>query len=139
MQLVSSIFKEVNRMFSLIGGLPQFNVIPLQFGLLMATIDVTMLSIVKKVSLDSRILRWMILPTLIYAFQPWIFLQSLEYETLIIMNLLWDVISDVLVTLVGLIFFKESIGPYKLIGVLLSFISITLMSLEDGSWKFSLY
>ena len=105
----------------------------------MALVDVFMLSIVKSVSLNSRLLKWMIVPTLVYAVQPWIFLQSLEYETLIIMNLLWDLISNVLVTLAGLILFKESIGPYKLIGVILSFISITLLSLDDGDWKFSLY
>lgn len=105
----------------------------------MALIDVFMLSIVKSVSLDSRIVKWMVIPTVMYALQPWIFLQSLQFESLIIMNLMWDVISDVLVTLTGLILFKESIGPYKLVGVLLSFISITLMSLDDGGWKFSLY
>ena len=105
----------------------------------MALVDVFMLSIVKSVSLNSRLLKWMIVPTIVYAVQPWIFLQSLEYETLIIMNLLWDLISNVLVTLAGLILFKESIGPYKLIGVCLSLISITLMSLDDGDWKFSLY
>ena len=121
------------------GGLPLFNTIPLKFGVTMALIDVFMLSIVKTVSLNAKFLKWMIVPTIVYAIQPWIFLQSLEFESLIIMNLLWDVISDVLVTLTGLIFFKESIGPYKLIGVILSFISITLMSLDDGDWKFSLY
>lgn len=121
------------------GGAPHLNTIPLKFGLVMATVDVFMLSIIKKVNLNSKLIKWMIFPTIIYAIQPWIFLKSLEYESLIIMNLLWDLISDVLVTLTGLIIFKESIGPYKLIGVVLSFISITLMSLEDGPWKFSLY
>jgi multidrug transporter EmrE-like cation transporter len=121
------------------GGLPQLNTVPFKFGLIMALVDVFMLSIVKTVSLNSRLLKWMIVPTVVYAIQPWIFLQSLEYETLIIMNLLWDLISNVLVTLAGLILFQETIGPYKLIGVILSFISITLMSLDDGDWKFSLY
>ena len=121
------------------GGAPLFKTTPLKYGLTMALIDVFMLSIVKSVSLDSRIVKWMVIPTVMYALQPWIFLQSLQFESLIIMNLMWDVISDVLVTLTGLILFKESIGPYKLVGVLLSFISITLMSLDDGGWKFSLY
>ena len=121
------------------GGAPHFKTTPLKYGLTMALIDVFMLSIVKSVSLDSRIVKWMVIPTVMYALQPWIFLQSLQFESLIIMNLMWDVISDVLVTLTGLILFKESIGPYKLVGVLLSFISITLMSLDDGGWKFSLY
>lgn len=121
------------------GGAPQLNTTPLKFGFMMAFVDVFMLSIIKKVNLNAKLIKWMILPTIIYAVQPWIFLQSLEYESMIIMNLLWDLISDVLVTLTGLIIFKETIGPYKLIGVVLSFISITLMSLEDGPWKFSLY
>jgi multidrug transporter EmrE-like cation transporter len=132
-----SIFKEINRISSI--STAQFQTTPLKYGLTMALIDVSMLSIVKQVSLDSKIIKWMVIPTVIYALQPWIFLQSLQFESLIIMNLMWDVISDVLVTLVGLIFFKETIGAYKLVGVLLSFISITLMSLEDGPWKFSLY
>lgn len=121
------------------GGAPHFNTIPLKFGFMMAAIDVFMLSLVKNVSMDLKLIKWMLIPTVVYAFQPWIFLQSLKFESLIIMNLMWDVISDVLVTLTGLIFFKEKIGPFKLIGVCLSFISITLMSLDDGDWKFSLY
>lgn len=105
----------------------------------MASIDAIMLFVVKNVSLESKLLRWMILPTVFYAMQPWIFLQSLRYESLIVMNLMWDVISSILITLTGLIYFKESIGIYKVGGLLLSFVAIILMSLEDGSWKFSLY
>ena len=104
----------------------------------MAGIDVFMLSLVKLINKDSRLLRWMIAPTLVYAIQPWIFLQSLSFESLTVMNLMWDVISDVLVTLVGLLYFKETIGIYKVIGVVLSFVSITLLSLEDGPWRLSL-
>jgi multidrug transporter EmrE-like cation transporter len=127
-------------MLSLIGGgAPQFKTTPLKYGFLMAMVDVFMLSLVKTVSMDSKLIRWMLIPTVMYAIQPWIFLQSLQFESLIIMNLMWDVISDVLVTLTGLIYFKEKIGPFKLLGVMLSFISITLMSLDDGDWKFSLY
>jgi len=118
------------------GGLPSFNFVPLRFGLVMAFIDVLMISFTKFVSKDTRLIRWMIVPTLIYAVQPWIFLTALSYETLVVMNLLWDVLSDVLVTFVGMWFFKEKIGIYKLMGVFLSFISITLLSLEDGPMKF---
>jgi multidrug transporter EmrE-like cation transporter len=118
------------------GGLPTFNSVPFKFGLAMASVDVFMLSLVKFINKDSRLLRWMIVPTILYAIQPWIFLQSLSFESLTVMNLMWDVISDVLVTAVGLLFFKEKIGIYKIIGVCLSFVSITLLSLEDGPWKF---
>lgn len=118
------------------GGFPTFQSVPFKFGLTMATIDVLMLSIIKLISKDNRLLRWMVVPTLIYAVQPWIFLQSLNFETLTVMNLMWDVLSDVMVTTVGLVFFKEKIGIYKVFGVLLSLVSITLLSMGDGPWKF---
>ena len=114
----------------------RFEWIPIGFGALMAGIDVFMLSLIKIISKDrARLLRWMILPTIIYAIQPWLFLSSLRYESLIVMNLMWDLISDVLVTAAGFIYFKETLGPYKTLGVILSFVSITLMSIQDGSWE----
>ena len=112
------------------------NWIPVGFGALMASIDVFMLGIIKSISGNpSRFLRWMILPTIVYAIQPWIFLSSLQFESLIVMNLMWDLISDILVTATGFLYFKEKIGPYKTLGVILSFVSIVLMSLQDGKWE----
>jgi multidrug transporter EmrE-like cation transporter len=114
----------------------QFEWAPLAFGTIMASIDVVMLGIIKSVSLNqSKLLRWMIIPTIAYAIQPWIFLQSLKFESLIVMNLMWDLISDILVTLVGVFYFKEQVGPYKTIGVVLSLISMTFMSITDGTWE----
>lgn len=116
--------------------MPQINWIPIAYGAVMASIDVFMLGIIKIISKDtSRFLKWMVLPTIIYALQPWIFLSSLRFESLIVMNLMWDLISDVLVTATGFLYFKEKIGPYKTLGVILSFVSIVLLSLEDGKWE----
>lgn len=112
------------------------NWIPVAYGAVMASIDVFMLGIIKSVSKDApRFIRWMILPTIIYALQPWIFLSSLRFESLIVMNLMWDLMSDILVTATGLLYFKEKIGPYKTLGVILSFVSIVLMAMEDGKWE----
>jgi multidrug transporter EmrE-like cation transporter len=44
------------------------------------------------------------------------------------MNLLWDVASDVLVTITGLWFFGEKISRTKMVGVVLSLISIVLLT-----------
>ena len=114
----------------------QFEWAPLAFGTVMAGVDVVMLGIIKTVSLNqSKLLRWMVIPTIAYAIQPWIFLQSLKFESLIVMNLMWDLISDVLVTLFGFFYFKEQLGPYKTIGVVLSLFSMALMSITDGTWE----
>lgn len=115
------------------GGIPLFNIVPLGFGASMATIDAFMLSLLKYISKEPKYLSWIVLPMMIYALQPVLFYMSLQYETLTVMNLLWDVISDVIVTLVGLLIFKETIGPYKKAGVILSFLSIGLLSMNDGA------
>ncbi len=122
----------LNRMGLTGGGLPLFNIIPLGFGATMALIDAFMLSFLKYMNKDSSYVKWMFLPMIVYAAQPVLFYFSLKYESLTVMNLLWDVISDVLVTFIGLTVFKETIGPYKKAGVILSFLSIILMSINDG-------
>jgi multidrug transporter EmrE-like cation transporter len=102
--------------------------ISLVLGLIMAFIDVISLSLLKAISLGwLKNILWMIIPTAIYSLQPWVFLKSLQFESLTSMNLIWDMLSDVLVTLVGLFYFKESLTIKKMCGVGLSFISIYLL------------
>ena len=108
-----------------------FESVPLIYGTYMATVDVFMLGILKAINLGWISSSLIFLPTLIYAMQPWIFLKSLEFESMTVMNLLWDVTSDVLVTASGLYFFKEKLSRTKMIGVGLSLISIMLMSWKD--------
>ena len=104
------------------------HLVPLVYGTYMAVVDVFMLGLLKAINLGWVNSALIFLPTLIYAMQPWVFLASLKFESLTIMNLLWDVISDVLVTAMGLLFFKESITRTKMIGVGFSFISIFLLT-----------
>lgn len=114
----------------------QINWIPLAFGTVMALLDVLTLGITKVINENpSKFFRWILIPTLLYAIQPWIFLSSLRFETLTVMNLLWDMISNIFVTLLGLFIFGERLGPYKTIGVLLSFVAVAFLSIEDGKWE----
>lgn len=96
----------------------------------MATTDAVMLSILKAIHLGWIQKAFMIIPTLMYAFQPWVFLSALKFESMTVMNLLWDVLSDVLVTFTGLYVFKEKISHTKLLGVVFSFISIFLLTYD---------
>ena len=130
--LVSLLSRPLNRMGFIGGGLPMLNTIPFVFALAMASIDTTMLSLIKYISTNNKHIGWILLPMMFYSLQPVLFYLSMNYETLTVMNLLWDVISDVLITCIGLVIFKETIGPYKKLGVIFSFFSIVLMSLNDG-------
>lgn len=105
--------------------------IPLVYGTYMASIDVFMLSLLKAINLGWINKAAIFLPTLIYAMQPWIFLSSLKYESMTVMNLLWDVMSDVLVTFTGLFFFKETLTRTKMIGVGFAFVAVVLLSCGD--------
>jgi len=108
-----------------------FSAAPLMYGTYMASVDVFMIGILKAIYLGWLNKSLIFLPTLVYALQPWVFLKALDFESMTVMNLLWDVMSDVFVTVVGLYFFKEKIGRTKMLGVGLSLISIMLMSWKD--------
>jgi multidrug transporter EmrE-like cation transporter len=111
------------------------NITPLLYGLFMATIDVFMLAILKMISTGAiKNILWMAIPTLVYAIQPWVFLQSLRFESMIVMNLLWDLISDVLVTANGILYFKETLSRTKAFGVFFSLLGIFLISCEKAGF-----
>jgi multidrug transporter EmrE-like cation transporter len=48
------------------------------------------------------------------------------------MNLLWDVMSDVSVSIIGLFYFGEKLTRFKKLGVFFSLISIILLTYKDG-------
>jgi multidrug transporter EmrE-like cation transporter len=110
-----------------------FKYTTLFFGVLFGILDAIALPIVKGVSIGWKPL-WMAVPAIIYAINPFIFLKALSTESLAIMNLVWDLSSDVIVTLIGVFMFQEHIPRTKLIGVVLSFVSLFLMTYEGNGW-----
>lgn len=115
-----------------------FNLRTLGFGIMFGVLDALSLPTIKSVSIGSLGLKWMIVPFLLYAASPFIFLQALKSETLTIMNLVWDLTSDLVVTLIGLLVFGEKIGYTKTLGVCLSFIALGLMSYESEAFESAL-
>jgi multidrug transporter EmrE-like cation transporter len=108
------------------------NLIPIAFATVMASIDAMVLSGLKSYSLGT--LTWRsILPLgmLVYSMQPLIFLKSLQYESMTVMNILWDVISDIIVTTTGLLYFKEKLSSIKMVGLAFAFTAIVLLSYDS--------
>jgi drug/metabolite transporter (DMT)-like permease len=107
------------------------NIDSLKYGILIALIDSFTLSL-----LNAFYLGWinwdgiMIISMLLYSVQPIIFLKALSYNNLIITNLLWDIISIIIVTFIGLFYFNEQITQIKLIGIIFSFIGMMLLSYD---------
>lgn len=111
------------------------NVRTLLFGLMFGLIDAVSLPTIKSVAIGTLSRGWMIVPFLLYAASPFLFLHGLKGETLTILNLVWDLSSDVIITLIGIFFFMESISYTKLLGVCFSFVALFLMSYESEPFE----
>jgi hypothetical protein len=100
-------------------------------GSLLATTDMTAMSIMKQISVQSFSKMWMIIVTLIYAAQPWLFLKGINYTGMTVMNLSWDLTSDILVTIVGLFYFREKLNGTKILAVGFAMIAAFLFSISN--------
>lgn len=108
------------------------NMKTLLFAFLLAVSDVFNLGLLKALRTGQvKNMAWIAVPTLLYAFQPLIFYKGLAHTTLTALNLLWDVMSDVLVTMTGLFYFKEKLSMRKQIGVAFSMLGVFLLGGDD--------
>ena len=106
------------------------NHIGLLLGFIMALTDVFAMGILKHISLKKYHVHWLGFVSLVYAFQPWVFLQGLNYTSMTMLNLNWDLFSDILVTMSGLFFFKEAHTKRELLGICFAFIAIYLFATD---------
>jgi len=108
------------------------NIMSILIGLLLAVFDLFNMAMMKNISLNRSPTMLMGLVTALYAVQPWIFIKGLNFTSMTVLNLSWDLLSDILVTLSGLLYFRESLTEYKIVGVLFALVALTLFAV-DGS------
>ena len=110
----------------------KFNFLPIVFGVMMSLLDVCMMGIAK-MSKTGVIPYGSALPaaTLIYALEPYIFFKSLNYETMTIMNLTWDLTSDIMVTMIGIFWFGESIKGLRWMALAFAGFSLALFAYTE--------
>ena len=109
-----------------------FNMLPIFFGIVMATIDIIMMSSVKMISQGTMPSSWGVpLSVGIYALEPLIFLKAMKYEGMTVTNLVWNLMSDIVVTLQGIFIFGESIKGLRWVAICMSIFSLCLMAYTD--------
>jgi multidrug transporter EmrE-like cation transporter len=98
----------------------------------MALIDISMMGTLKLVD-QGKLLYTTGLPiaTLLYAFEPYIFLKALAHSNMVVTNLTWNLASNILVTLTGVFFFRESIRGLKWLAIALSLFSLAIFAYSD--------
>jgi multidrug transporter EmrE-like cation transporter len=110
----------------------KFDLLPIVFGIVMALIDISMMGTLKLVD-QGKLLYMTGLPiaTLLYAFEPYIFLKALAHSNMVVTNLTWNLASNILVTIAGVFFFGESIKGLKWLAIGLSLFSLGIFAYTD--------
>jgi len=104
---------------------------PFTYGITMALNDVISLGLIKSIHMKWLSSYYFIVPLILYMAQPFLFFSALNVESMAIMNIIWDLLSDVLVTISGIYIFKEKISNSKLLGILLAMVSMYLLTSES--------
>jgi len=110
----------------------KFDMLPIVFGIVMALIDISMMGTLKLVD-QGKLAYGTGLPiaTVLYAFEPYIFLKALAHSNMVVTNLTWNLASNILVTIAGVFFFGESIKGLKWLAIGLSLFSLGIFAYTD--------
>lgn len=112
--------------------LGSFDLLPIFFGLVMALIDINMMGTLKFV--DQGKLAYAVglpIAVLLYAFQPYVFLKAMSHSNMLTTNLIWNLASNIMVTLLGVFFFKEKIKGLKWLAICLSLFSLGIFAYSE--------
>jgi multidrug transporter EmrE-like cation transporter len=106
-----------------------FNTLPIFFGTLMALVDICMMSTVKMVNNKTLSGAWGLpLAVGFYALQPLLFLKATKNEGMILANLVWNLMSNMIITLQGVFVFGESVKGLRWVAICMSIFSLALMA-----------
>lgn len=106
-----------------------FNTLPIFFGIVMALIDIAMMSVVKMTSTGVFSMAvGLPLAMSLYALEPFVFLKAMTYEGMVVTNLVWNLMSNILVTLQGILIFGESIKGLRWLGIAMSLVALTILA-----------
>jgi len=110
----------------------KFDMLPIVFGIVMALIDISMMGTLKLVD-QGKMAYSMGFPiaTVLYAFEPYVFLKAMTHSNMVVTNLIWNLASNILVTLTGVLFFGESIEGLKWLAIGLSLFSLAIFAYTD--------
>ena len=100
-------------------------------GLLLTINDLLSFGLCKYIFLQNTNIYYLWIPTIMYAFQIPLFYYGIHYSSMAILNIIWNLLSIILVTCLGLFYFKEKISNIKTIALVLGLFSLLLFSLDD--------
>jgi uncharacterized membrane protein len=98
-------------------------------GIVLAIIDILCFGFCKYIFINKLSLWWLLLPSIAYGAQIYIFYYGLQTNSISVLNIIWNLFSSIFVTIIGVLYFKEVLSIYQNIAIVLGIISILLFSL----------
>lgn len=98
---------------------------------LLAATGALSLVIIKRIASNDLSYNWFIVPLLINILSIYLVFIGLKSSSITIFNIEWNLISNILVTGVGVSYLKEINSINQIIGLILAFISIIILNFED--------
>ena len=112
----------------------KFSFLPLVFGVLMALLDVGMMGVAKLTNQKKfSYLGGLLLSTLIYTPQPYLFLKAMNFENMTAVNLIWNLSSNLIVTLMGVFYFGEKIAGLRWVAIGMALFSLGLFAYSSNN------
>ena len=101
-------------------------------GFILSLNDIVSFSLTKSYYLKNiGIAFGLYLPMILYSLQIPLFYYGLGSTTMTVLNITWNLFSNILITLVGIFYFKEKFNGLKLLAVLMGISSIILFSMDS--------
>jgi multidrug transporter EmrE-like cation transporter len=100
-------------------------------GFIMALNDILSFGLTKQFYLKKIVNKLgLILPMLLYSFQIPLFYVGLQTMNMTVLNIIWNLFSNILVTLVGIFYFHEKINGLKYVAIAFALSSLILFGLD---------
>jgi multidrug transporter EmrE-like cation transporter len=105
---------------------------PILFGVAMALLDIVMMGTIKLVH-TGGVSGSIGIPMSVgvYALQPLVFLKAMKFESMTVVNLIWNMMSNIIVTLQGVFIFGESIKGIRWLGISMSLVSLAILAYSN--------
>ena len=98
------------------------------YGTVMAIIDVITFSLLSKMKINILSKNLIFALFVLYGFQPIIFYHGLTYTNMSILNLSWNLMSNIIVTTVGILYIGNVLTVTQSIGIVIGILSLYLMN-----------
>ena len=101
-------------------------------GFILSLNDIISFALIKKYYLkELPIYVGLYLPMILYSLQVPLFYYGLHSTSMTVLNITWNLFSNILVTLMGIFLFKEKLNGLKTVAIIMGISSIMLLSLDS--------